>query len=196
MTAQSSAVPSSMLRNFARGACSFIRVSPVAEWTAAFRLCSQWPICLSISHPAMATDSAALKQQPGVASGRAAGAGPPVVRSPAAPIARQVGLDRPFFDDKNRAFWILQSAGWAGYFILRSLNGFANAMGAMWHHPHRAADRDRLFADPADGLAVPAADRDEADLDAGPVAGGRGPGLDRLLDHRDVERRDLPEAGP
>ena len=80
----------------------------------------------------MATDSAALKQQPGVASGRAAGAGPPVVRSPAAPIARQVGLDRPFFDDKNRAFWILQSAGWAGYFILRSINGFSNAMGAMW----------------------------------------------------------------
>src|SRR5688572_25220187 len=30
MRAQSSAVPSSMLRNFARGACSFIRVSPVA----------------------------------------------------------------------------------------------------------------------------------------------------------------------
>src|SRR5215207_4658499 len=30
MTAQSSAVPSSMLRNFARGACSFIQVSPVA----------------------------------------------------------------------------------------------------------------------------------------------------------------------
>jgi hypothetical protein len=21
---------------------------------------------------------------------------------------------QPFFDDKNRAFWILQSAGWAG----------------------------------------------------------------------------------
>ena len=35
----------------------------------------------------------------------------------------------PFFDDKNRAFWILQSAGWAGYFILRSLSGLANAMG-------------------------------------------------------------------
>ena len=35
----------------------------------------------------------------------------------------------PFFDDKNRAFWILQSAGWAGYFILRSLTGLANAMG-------------------------------------------------------------------
>ncbi|HEX8364295.1 MAG TPA: histidine kinase [Allosphingosinicella sp.] len=36
---------------------------------------------------------------------------------------------QPFFDDKNRAFWILQSAGWAGYFILRTLSGVANAMG-------------------------------------------------------------------
>ncbi|QPQ56348.1 histidine kinase [Allosphingosinicella flava] len=35
----------------------------------------------------------------------------------------------PFFDDKNRAFWILQSAGWAGYFLLRALSGLANAMG-------------------------------------------------------------------
>ena len=39
------------------------------------------------------------------------------------------GLDRPFFDDKNRAFWILQSIGWSGYFFLRSLSGFANSMG-------------------------------------------------------------------
>ncbi|HWJ58523.1 MAG TPA: histidine kinase [Sphingomicrobium sp.] len=52
--------------------------------------------------------------------------------SPAAPIARGIGLDQPFFDDKNRAFWILQSIGWSGYFVLRSLNGFANSMGWMW----------------------------------------------------------------
>lgn len=37
--------------------------------------------------------------------------------------------EQPFFDDKNRAFWILQSAGWAGYFLLRTLSGIANAMG-------------------------------------------------------------------
>jgi sensor histidine kinase YesM len=54
------------------------------------------------------------------------------VRSPAAPIARGMGLDRPFFDDKNRAFWLLQSIGWSGYFFLRSLSGFANSMGWMW----------------------------------------------------------------
>jgi two-component system, LytTR family, sensor kinase len=36
---------------------------------------------------------------------------------------------QPFFEDKNRAFWILQSAGWAGYFLLRTLSGIANAMG-------------------------------------------------------------------
>ena len=42
-----------------------------------------------------------------------------------------MGLDRPFFDDKNGAFWILQSIGWSGYFFLRSLSGFANSMGWM-----------------------------------------------------------------
>jgi signal transduction histidine kinase len=36
---------------------------------------------------------------------------------------------RPFFEDKNRAFWMLQSIGWAGYFVLRTLSGIANAMG-------------------------------------------------------------------
>jgi two-component system LytT family sensor kinase len=36
---------------------------------------------------------------------------------------------QPFFDDKNRAFWILQSGGWAGYFVLRTLSGIANSMG-------------------------------------------------------------------
>ena len=36
---------------------------------------------------------------------------------------------QPFFEDKNRAFWLLQSSGWAGYFILRTLSGIANAMG-------------------------------------------------------------------
>jgi sensor histidine kinase YesM len=43
--------------------------------------------------------------------------------TPAVP-ARQ-----PFFDDKNRAFWFLQSVGWAGYFVLRTLSGVANAFG-------------------------------------------------------------------
>ena len=38
----------------------------------------------------------------------------PKIHSPAEPIARGMGLDRPFFDDKNRAFWILQSIGWTG----------------------------------------------------------------------------------
>mgnify|MGYP000861097848 CR=1 FL=1 len=42
---------------------------------------------------------------------------------------------RPFFDDKNRAFWVLQSAGWAGYFVLRALGGIANAMGLLFIVP-------------------------------------------------------------
>ncbi len=53
-------------------------------------------------------------------------------KGPARPFLAGVGLDRPFFDDKNRAFWVLQSIGWSGYFILRSLSGFANSMGAMF----------------------------------------------------------------
>jgi len=53
-------------------------------------------------------------------------------KGPARPILAIVGLDRPFFDDKNRAFWVLQSIGWTGYFILRSLSGLANSMGAMF----------------------------------------------------------------
>ena len=40
-----------------------------------------------------------------------------------------MGLDRPFFEDKNRAFWLLQSIGWSGYFFLRTLSGFANNLG-------------------------------------------------------------------
>jgi sensor histidine kinase YesM len=53
-------------------------------------------------------------------------------KGPARPLLAGVGLDRPFFDDKNRAFWVLQSIGWTGYFILRSLSGLANSMGAMF----------------------------------------------------------------
>jgi two-component system LytT family sensor kinase len=36
---------------------------------------------------------------------------------------------RPFFEDKNRAFWTLQTLGWGGYFVLRTLGGFANDFG-------------------------------------------------------------------
>ncbi|MEO7277981.1 MAG: histidine kinase, partial [Sphingomicrobium sp.] len=42
-----------------------------------------------------------------------------------------MGLNQPFFDDKNRAFWILQTIGWGGYFFLRTLSGFANNLGWM-----------------------------------------------------------------
>ena len=79
----------------------------------------------------MATDSATLDPQKGGARSDAA-LRSAAIRSPAAPIARGIGLDRPFFDDKNRAFWVLQSIGWGGYFFLRSLSGFANSMGWMW----------------------------------------------------------------
>ena len=79
----------------------------------------------------MATDSATLDRRQ-VTRRRSPPPDAPEIASPAAPIARGMGLDQPFFDDKNRAFWILQSIGWSGYFFLRSLSGFANSMGWMW----------------------------------------------------------------
>jgi sensor histidine kinase YesM len=77
----------------------------------------------------MATDSATLDRR--AATPRRA-SDVPKIQSPADPIARGMGLNRPFFEDKNRAFWMLQSIGWTGYFFLRSLSGFANSMGWMW----------------------------------------------------------------
>src|SRR3546814_13953124 len=54
----------------------------------------------------------------------------PPMGGDAAKRLKPFGLQQqPFFADKNRAFWTLQSAGWAGYFILRSLSGIANAFG-------------------------------------------------------------------
>jgi two-component system, LytTR family, sensor kinase len=76
----------------------------------------------------MATDSATLDRR-ATAPRRPAEA--PKIQSPAEPIARGIGLNRPFFEDKNRAFWILQSIGWSGYFFLRTISGFAAGMGWM-----------------------------------------------------------------
>ena len=35
---------------------------------------------------------------------------------------------QPFFDDKNRAFWTLQSVGWTFYLLLRIASGVGNGM--------------------------------------------------------------------
>jgi signal transduction histidine kinase len=76
----------------------------------------------------MATDSATLDRRV-TASRRTSDT--PIIHNPADPIVRGMGLNQPFFEDKNRAFWILQSIGWTGYFFLRTLSGFANSMGWM-----------------------------------------------------------------
>ncbi|URD60444.1 histidine kinase [Sphingomonas sp. KRR8] len=82
----------------------------------------------------MATDSATLTEDRPILVRRRANADrrPRALRPRKGPIAKSVGLDVPFFADKNRAFWVLQSAGWTGYFILRSLSGVANAMPLMF----------------------------------------------------------------
>lgn len=50
-------------------------------------------------------------------------------------MARTMLRQTPFFEDKNRAFWTLQSAGWAGYFVLRALGGIANGVGWLFVVP-------------------------------------------------------------
>jgi len=79
----------------------------------------------------MATDSATLDERAQVRP-RAVALGSADIQSPAAPIARGIGLDQPFFEDKNRAFWVLQSIGWGGYFFLRIINGLATSQGWMF----------------------------------------------------------------
>src|SRR3954462_14039260 len=76
----------------------------------------------------MATDSATLDRR--AATPRRV-PDTPIIQNPADPIVRGMGLNQPFFDDKNRAFWILQSIGWSGYFLLRTLSGIANNLGWM-----------------------------------------------------------------
>ena len=44
-------------------------------------------------------------------------------------VAPSLPQRQPFFEDKNRAFWMLQSIGWGGYFVLRTLTGIANNFG-------------------------------------------------------------------
>ena len=111
------------------------------------------------------------QRDPRPASGHAAArADAPKIQSPADPIARGMGLDQPFFDDKNRAFWILQSIGWSGYFFLRSLSGFANSIGWMLLVHTLLLTATGYSLTLLHGVAVPAADQDAADLDAGPFA--------------------------
>ncbi len=40
-----------------------------------------------------------------------------------------------FFEDKNRAFWVLQTTGWSAYLVVRALGGLANAMGLVFILP-------------------------------------------------------------
>ncbi len=37
-------------------------------------------------------------------------------------------FSRPFFEQKNRAFWMLQAAGWSGYLVLRSVSSISNGL--------------------------------------------------------------------
>jgi sensor histidine kinase YesM len=41
------------------------------------------------------------------------------------PLKRPGLLSRPFFEDKGRAFWMLQAAGWSGYLLLRTVSNIS-----------------------------------------------------------------------
>ncbi len=41
-------------------------------------------------------------------------------------FTRPASISRPFFEDKSRAFWTLQAAGWTGYLILRGVSSVSN----------------------------------------------------------------------
>jgi len=43
------------------------------------------------------------------------------------PIKQPAALSRPFFEDKNRAFWMLQAGGWTGYLLLRTVSSVSNS---------------------------------------------------------------------
>lgn len=42
-----------------------------------------------------------------------------------APFWRPAIFSRPFFEEKSKAFWRLQAAGWGGYMLLRSVSAFS-----------------------------------------------------------------------
>ena len=45
------------------------------------------------------------------------------------PSIKQPGLfSRPFFEDKSRAFWMLQAGGWSGYLLLRTVSSISNGL--------------------------------------------------------------------
>jgi len=63
------------------------------------------------------------------------------IAAPAPPEAPQGSWNpfrlhgRPFFEDKNRAFWMLQTVGWSGYFVLRILSIISNvAADRLWSY--------------------------------------------------------------
>ena len=72
------------------------------------------PVAVGLPSPATVPAPAPFPQPPA-----------DVEEAVAAPRARR----QPFFEDKERAFWILQSIGWTGYFVLKTLTGIANSFG-------------------------------------------------------------------
>ncbi|WP_375398350.1 sensor histidine kinase [uncultured Sphingomonas sp.] len=54
----------------------------------------------------------------------------PAVGSPGPRFWTPAIFRRPFFEEKARAFWTLQAAGWSGYLLLRSVSSLSNSKSA------------------------------------------------------------------
>ncbi len=50
----------------------------------------------------------------------------PIPATALSPTPPRAPFARPFFEQKSRAFWTLQAAGWTGYLILRSVSSVSN----------------------------------------------------------------------
>ena len=51
----------------------------------------------------------------------------PLLSAPSRPRARPLSV-RPFFENKSRAFWTMQAAGWTGYLMLRGVSSISNGL--------------------------------------------------------------------
>lgn len=61
-----------------------------------------------------------------LSSGAAAAGQSLAARPPAGQFRRPAIFSRPFFEEKSRAFWMLQAMGWSGWFVLRTVSSISN----------------------------------------------------------------------
>jgi hypothetical protein len=140
----------------------------------------------------MASDSASLLETAPPAEPKGAARAAP--EGPGASGARGRRARRAFLRRQDRAFWVLQSTGWTGYFILRSLSGIANSMGAMFVVHTLLLTATGYSLTLLMGSLYRRLITMRGAADGGAVADRRHPRQLRILVHRNLELRHVPEA--